>query len=121
MESRADSHHVMAQPEMDVISLRDLFETLLRNVRLLVIFIVSFLVIGLLVAYFRAPVYQSEALVKVAKANHGGGMMLAALASLGGMGGGTERPCGHTTIYYEVAWCFGNSNKRAPSRYRSDT
>lgn len=80
--------------EMQVISLHDLFETLLRNVKLLGVFVGVFFVFGVLHAYFRAPVFQSKALVQIQQSGAGSSMLLSKLSAMSGgmdqMGGGSQ-------------------------------
>src|SRR3990167_7928818 len=63
-----------------VISLRDLFETLLLNLRVLGIFILGFFIIGTLYAYFRTPVFQTRALLQISKSSASG--LLSQLSSM---------------------------------------
>jgi len=69
--------------EPQVISLRDLLETVLLNLRMLCIFVSLFFVLGVLYAYFKTPVFQSRALLQVSKSASGGASLLSQLGSAG--------------------------------------
>lgn len=78
----------LSEPQM--ISAQDLIEVLLRNIKIIGICAGIFFIIGLIYARYRAPVFQSEALLKISES---GGRANALLSKLGGssiIGGGSS-------------------------------
>ncbi|MCX7124239.1 MAG: polysaccharide biosynthesis tyrosine autokinase [Gammaproteobacteria bacterium] len=72
--------------EMRVITLRDLLETLFRNVRFLMITVAVFFAFAVIYVYCKTPVFQSRALLKISKSDGGSSGLLSQVTSGSGMG-----------------------------------
>ena len=74
------SERELSLSEPQIISVRDLIEVLFRNLKIISICTGIFLIVGIIYARYQAPIFQSQALLKISESS--GGALL--LSKLGG-------------------------------------